>query len=1036
MTPDVSEIAARLQAALGVQYRIERELGRGGMGLVFLARDTTLDRPVAVKVIHPDLATRQTVAQRFLAEARMIARLRHPNIVSVYTAGEATGIFYYVMDYVPGETLRERLQREGRLPVEEAVRIASDLAGALDAAGEAGLVHRDVKPENILLDQRDGRPLLVDFGVARVLMADSGAFITGAGVAVGTPTYMSPEQASGDEVDRRSDLYALGVVTYEMLAGRPPFRAPSSATVISMQLSERPVAVTKERSEVPARVGDAVMQALEKAPDDRWQTGADFRQALLGDLVRHRRGRSRALRWVAAAVIVLALGGAGILGLRTDGGPPAGVNPRHSLLILPFENLREDPAVAWLRDGSVSMLALTLSQWNDLSVVDQERVHDLLSKENVEPGEGVGLEMARRLAREAGVWTVVLGDYTQIGDSLILSARVYDVATGSRVNVATAEGRPGEDVRPLFDDLAGQLLSLSGAPGGLRPDLASVTTPSLEAYRSYLDGIDSLNHWSLEGADRELRQAIERDSTFGLAWYKLSLARGWLVGPADSLGRVAIQTAARYSDRVPAHDRTMINAYQAFLNGDFVTARGQYRSLLERDSTDADAWYGLGDAWFHDTSSADMAGNRTQSLRAFQRAIALDPQYALAYDHVATMLNDAAGRRPVFALVTPDSFVLNRRPDGTAVLQDIALDQAVRRARVEAVALTRRWVTTQPATPRARAALVDALVASESWPQALQEVQSLRDQPGSTPAQLSFIEGRIRFASGDVEGAVRTLRPLLDSTDVNDFDGAPATSFVDVNSAANVFSYIGDIPTANRALALGSRIHAAKMHVSPEDIDAFERWSRGMLYGPAGGSPGILKEIWSEAAEAARSAPANSRAGLARSGSAAALWLFLGPPHDQGALIELGALTDAPQTPEVQALVALRQQEDTARARRILGESPETTTAAKSMYAGSIGDHRPLLAEAYVLLGDYRAAIELLEDFEPAQFQTHGFDARWGEMGRVRLLRAVAFEKMGQREAAVSEYRALLAQLTDPHQEVAPYLEQARLGLARLQGAG
>ncbi|HXI20304.1 MAG TPA: serine/threonine-protein kinase, partial [Gemmatimonadales bacterium] len=200
-----TELFTRLQAALGPQYRLERELGYGGMGVVYLARDTTLDRPVAVKAVHPDLAVHASITQRFLAEARMIARLRHPSIVSVHSAGEASGVFYYVMDYVPGESLRQLLQRDGRLPVGQVARIVADLADALNSAGQAGLVHRDVKPENILLDEATGRPMLADFGIARAMAADADGVRTGQGVAVGTPTYMSPEQAAGDTVDARSD---------------------------------------------------------------------------------------------------------------------------------------------------------------------------------------------------------------------------------------------------------------------------------------------------------------------------------------------------------------------------------------------------------------------------------------------------------------------------------------------------------------------------------------------------------------------------------------------------------------------------------------------------------------------------------------------------------------------------------------------------------------------------------------------------------------------------------------------------------------
>jgi serine/threonine-protein kinase len=268
---DVSEI---LQDALGARYSLGQELGRGGMGLVLLARDRTLDRDVAVKVVHPQLATHGTIAERFLAEARTVARLRHPNIVTIHEAGEADGLLYFVMDRVPGETLRERLQRDGRLPVETVTRIVAGLADALDAAARAGVVHRDVKPENILLEEGTGRVLLVDFGVARLTAGENRPESTGPGMAVGTPAYMSPEQATGDDVvDPRSDLYALGVVAYEMLTGTPPFTGPHRV-VVSHHISTRPVPVQRIRGDTPAALARAVMRALEKAPADRWQSGA------------------------------------------------------------------------------------------------------------------------------------------------------------------------------------------------------------------------------------------------------------------------------------------------------------------------------------------------------------------------------------------------------------------------------------------------------------------------------------------------------------------------------------------------------------------------------------------------------------------------------------------------------------------------------------------------------------------------------------------------------------------------------------------
>jgi eukaryotic-like serine/threonine-protein kinase len=368
MSQPTIEPFAALQEALAPQYRLERELGRGGMGVVFRATDTTLDRPVAIKVVHPELAAHASIVRRFLAEARTIARLRHPGIVAVHAAGTAQGLLYYVMDEVEGESLRGRLDREEKLPIADVTRILVDLASALDAAGRAGVVHRDVKPENVLLEQGTGRALLADFGIARAVVAD-GASSTGQGVAVGTPAYMSPEQAAGEEVDSRSDLYGLGIVAYEMLAGHPPFQG-SNRVVVSKHIAERPVPVERLRPECPKPLAGAVMKALEKHPGERWQTGEELRQAVAGERALPARRARRPVLLAAIGLAFAALGATIGLARRGDQ-PPEGVNPRHSILVLPFDNVRDDPSVDWMREGSVSMLGLNLAQWNDLTVVDQ-----------------------------------------------------------------------------------------------------------------------------------------------------------------------------------------------------------------------------------------------------------------------------------------------------------------------------------------------------------------------------------------------------------------------------------------------------------------------------------------------------------------------------------------------------------------------------------------------------------------------------------------------------------------------------------------
>ena len=1029
---DTIDLFTALQTALGSQYRLERELGRGGMGVVFLATDATLDRRVAIKVVHPELALHDAITRRFLTEARTIARVRHPNIVAIHAAGSADGLLYYVMDEVAGESLRQRLVREGRLSTEETARIVSDMASALDCARRAGVVHRDVKPENVLLDQVTGRALLADFGIARAVVADSGGSSTGQGVALGTPVYMSPEQAAGEAIDSRSDLYALGVVAYEMLAGHPPFQGPNRV-VVSKHIAERPVPLERVRPDAPDELTGAIMRALEKQPSDRWQTGEEFRQAVAGERPTPRRRVPQ--RIVALAAVLLAVLTATIGLARRSPGPPRGVNPRHSILLLPFDNLRDDRSVEWLREGSVSMLGLNLSQWNDLTVIDHERLHDLLAQHGLKVGDDIGLDMARRLAREAGVWTVVLGDYTPAGDSLHLVARVYDVASGKRVDVARADDRSGPDVRPLFDQLAAKLLDLSGAPNEIRIGLARSTTNSLEAFRGYLRGVEQLNRWDLGGAERDFQRAIAVDTTFGLAYYKLALTRGWMIGTEDSVSERLMLRATTYSANLPARERMVINAYRAFIGSQYEEARSLYNQLIARDKGDADAWYGLGEAWFHDTAGVNEAPFWTESLRAFKRTLALDPNYALAYDHVHFMLSLAAANHPVYALLPGDSFAVTRTSTGRALMDTVTVRAAVQRARSEALSTARTWVSTQPTTLRAHGAMVNAYVSAGNYGGALSELNRFRLATPLHP-ELPFVEARVRFASGEVDRAAAQLRVALDSAASKDFrlyQGTP-TVVSDIAAAANVFAYQGDLADAAKTLDLADQVRREVISHPEWTGSQGGGWRRAMLgelYAAAGGPSSALRDIWQGAAEAARMAPTEQRKHIAHTGASAAIGLFTGLAADTTALHELQVISGEPAAKEVRALLAVSRG-DSAAARRTLAE-PESTTYGKHMYRVLT---EPLAAQAYYLLGDYETTIRVLEGYQPSALQTGGFDSGWGMLGRVRLLRGAAYERLGRRSEAREQYREVLAQWKKADAALQPFVQQAQQGLARVGHAG
>jgi serine/threonine-protein kinase len=1028
------DLISALEDALGPQYRLGRELGRGGMGVVFQATDLTLDRRVAVKVVHPELAAHPSIAQRFLAEARMLARIRHPNIVAVHHAGAAGPILYYVMDEVPGGSLRQRLNREGPLAADEVQGIVADIAAALGAASHAGFVHRDVKPENVLLDAATGRALLADFGIARASGDDSAITTAGQGIAVGTPTYMSPEQAAGEPVDGRSDLYGLGVVAYEALSGQPPFLGPNRV-VVSKHIAERPVPIDRIRGDTPPQLAAAVMRALEKDPAARWQSGEALQHALtrpaaIGPSVRFpKRGQLAAVS-VAILAVVAALG---LTRLRSDA-PPAGVVARHSMLILPFGNLQHDRPMDWMRDGAVSMLGLNLSQWNDLTVVDHERVHDLLARHGIQPGQEIGLDLARGMAREAGVWTVVLGDYSRGGDSLHLVARMFDVASGKRVDVARADGPGGPDVRPLFDELAARLLDLSGAPAEIRAGLAHVTTSSLEAFRAYLTGVEQLNHWNLPAAVRELERATALDTTFSLAYYHLALARGWIVGTEDSTIRQALRRATLFMDRLPPHERAVISAYQAFYEEDYAGARALYQQLLARDSTDADAWYGLGEAWFHDTAGGGRSARQwTEAFRAFRRTLALDHGYGMAYSHVIYLLGRAARERPLLALLPGDSLVVARNPDFTFVLDSVGLAASVERARSAYVAAARDWVALQPVTRSAHAALVDAYVVSGQHAAALTEVDRYAGTVGRYP-ERPFLEATIRFAAGEDERAAADLRRALDSLSPRDLASEDTDPMVTstIAAAANVFAYRGEVELAARVLELAravSRRATIGGAPDPDLASAMDDWRRrGELYAAVGAPVGAMRQIWEGAAAAGRRAAPERRPAILASGGTAAVGLLASAGGDTTALSELAALSGRQPAPEVQALLALSRH-DSAGARRALtsDEGLQDRGLRYLVYA------RPLAAQVYYAIGDYPAALHALGEFGPKEFERTQFDMRWGLLPRARLLRGEIYERMGRRVEAEREYRLAASQWQTADASLRPLIEQASAGLERVR---
>jgi TolB-like protein len=462
----VSDTLERLRLMLADRYAMERELGRGGMATVYLAQDLRHDRQVAIKVLRPELSA-SLGADRFNREIKVAAGLQHPHILGLYDSGAADGLLYYVMPFVDGESLRDKLDREKQLGVEEAIRLVCEAAEALHYAHGRGVIHRDIKPENIMLS--GGHALVADFGIAKAFAEAGGAKLTETGMAVGTPYYMSPEQAMGSDIDARADQYSLGCVLYELLAGQPPFTGPTPMAILARHSLEQVPKLTIVRTSIPDAVEGIVLQALEKVPADRFPSMKAFAEALreadLGRLatrtgarpvptqaVRARAQRQpgwrRILPWGAAALalVVLALGAA-VAWRKWGPGPKtagtaAGADPNR-LAVLYFQRRGGPDSLQYLADGLTEALIHELSQVKGLQVVSRNGVAPYKAG-NVAPDS---------IGRALNAGTLVSGTVTQSGDRLRVTVSLVSPTTGTEFGTTTLE-RPRQELFALQDDIA------------------------------------------------------------------------------------------------------------------------------------------------------------------------------------------------------------------------------------------------------------------------------------------------------------------------------------------------------------------------------------------------------------------------------------------------------------------------------------------------------------------------------------------------------------------------------------------------------
>ena len=596
----MSDLRALLEPGFAGAYTIERELGRGGMATVFLARDLKHHRPVALKALYPHLSY-VLGPERFRREIELLAALTHPHIVPLHDSGGTAGLLWYTMPYVDGESLRDRLRRDGRLPLEDVVRITTEVADALYYAHGRGIIHRDLKPENILLSA--GHAFVADFGIARALTQAGDDRLTGTGLALGTPAYMSPEQAAGEQaVDARSDIFSLGCVVYEMLAGEPPFTGPSPQAVLAQRLTGPAPPLRSRRADVPQPVEAAVARALAPDPLARYPTAAAFASGLAAPASQPATTASATLPAVTGASAARSIG------------------------VLPFSDMSAERDQEYLADGIAEEIINALTRAGTLRVAARTSSFAFKGRQ-----EDVG-----QIGHKLKVTTILEGSVRKAGNRLRVTAQLVNVADGYQL-WSERYDRELADVFAVEDEIAGSVVSalsaVMGEAGGRGRALERPRTENVQAYEYYLRGRQLFHQFrkkQIQQARRMFERAIELDPRFALAYagaadcssilYMYFEATEANLKQADATSRRALELGPDMAESHAARGLALT------LRGSFETAQREFESAIALDPRLYETWYFYARVCF-------QKGQLAEAARMFEQAATLRPDdyQAVAY---------------------------------------------------------------------------------------------------------------------------------------------------------------------------------------------------------------------------------------------------------------------------------------------------------------------------------------------------------------------------------------------------------------------
>jgi len=629
-------VSAPLQpgSVLGGRYEILQMLGEGGMGAVYKARDREVDRLVALKVIRPELASQPEVLRRFKQELILARKVTHKNVIRIFDIGEADGIKFISMDFIEGQDLRSLLRQKGKLAPEEAVNIMVQVGQALDAAHSEGVVHRDLKPQNIMIDAQ-GRATVMDFGIARSMELTG---MTQTGALIGTPEYMSPEQAKGQEVDARSDLFTLGIIFYELLTGKTPYQADTVLGLLLKRTQERALPPIELDSTIPRYLNDVVLRCLEIEPRARYQKASDIVADLEAErrppppslflrMPRLRMVESHPIRWIVAALIALPLIVLAIIfraRIFAPSAPPVQPKPSAptiSLAIVPFRNVSGDAQLDWLGSALAGMLTSDVGQSSSLRAVSSDRIAEVSHELQLTPQSTLDPSTLQHLAESTNAQMLVWGQYAKLGDAIRIDATL-ELQDGRTVPLK-ADAASEKALPQAIDQLAQSIRqNMTLSPSVIKELEAQAfkpSTQSLPALRDYDQGLQLLRQGRNLDAEQRLRASTKDDPQFALAYSKLAEAEANLGHDTDA--EQASRQAVDLSQNLPPQEKYRIEASHAEIMKDYAKAIESYENLAKVGPGDTDVRFALGRLY-------EETGDFDKSRENYDKVLSADPKYA------------------------------------------------------------------------------------------------------------------------------------------------------------------------------------------------------------------------------------------------------------------------------------------------------------------------------------------------------------------------------------------------------------------------